>query len=81
MSKLPRDVSGEQLARALVRIGYRQVRQTGSHIRMKGGRSGEDPLTVPRHNPIKVGTLSALLGDAAQQTGMTEEQLLEALKL
>lgn len=56
MSKLPRNVSGEQLANALVRIGYRQERQTGSHIRMKGGRSGQDPLTVPRHNPIKVGT-------------------------
>ena len=42
MSKLPRDVRGERLAAALEKIGYRIVRQTGSHIRLKGGVSGEE---------------------------------------
>ena len=31
--RLPRDVSGADLARRLERLGYRTTRQTGSHIR------------------------------------------------
>jgi predicted RNA binding protein YcfA (HicA-like mRNA interferase family) len=81
LSKLPRDVSGDQLIRALVRLGYRIVRQTGSHVRLKGGRSGEDPVTVPRHRAIKIGTLDDILHDVAAQTGMTREDLLDALHL
>ena len=81
MSKLPRDVSGDQLAKALVRIGYRQVRQTGSHVRMKGGVSGEDSVTIPRHKPIKVGTLSGILDDVSKQTGITRDQLIDTLNL
>lgn len=79
MSKLPRDVKGERLARSLERLGYRVVRQTGSHVRLKGGVGGEHPLTVPMHNPIKVGTLNDILDDVASQTGMTREELLAAL--
>jgi predicted RNA binding protein YcfA (HicA-like mRNA interferase family) len=80
MSKLPRDVRGERLAAALEKIGYRIVRQTGSHIRLKGGVSGEDPVTVPRHDPIKVGTLSSILDDVVKQTGIAREQLLRLLR-
>ena len=29
--KLPRDVSGDQAVRALRRLGFMEVRQTGSH--------------------------------------------------
>jgi predicted RNA binding protein YcfA (HicA-like mRNA interferase family) len=32
--KLPRDLSGEALAKALERLGYTVDRQTGSHIRL-----------------------------------------------
>ena len=32
--KLPRDVSGAQLVKALALLGYRVSRQTGSHIRL-----------------------------------------------
>jgi predicted RNA binding protein YcfA (HicA-like mRNA interferase family) len=81
VSKLPRDVTGDALVKAFMRIGYQWVRQTGSHVRLKGGRTGEEPLTVPRHNPIKVGTLNSILDDAASQTGMSREQLLEELDL
>ena len=81
MSKLPRDVSGAHLVKALSRIGYQQVRQTGSHVRMKGGRSGQEPLTIPMHDPIKVGTLGSILDDVVAQTGMTREQVVEVLDL
>lgn len=32
--KLPRDVSGAQLVKALLVLGYPATRQTGSHIRL-----------------------------------------------
>jgi predicted RNA binding protein YcfA (HicA-like mRNA interferase family) len=76
VSKLPRDAKGERFVRALERIGYRVVRQTSSHVRMKGGLGGQHPLTIPLHNPVKVGTLSSILNDVVTQTGMTREELL-----
>ena len=81
MSKLPRDVKGGRFVRALERIGYRVVRQTSSHVRMKGGLGGEHPLTIPLHNPVKVGTLSSILDGVAAETGMTREELIVTLDL
>lgn len=81
MSKLPRDVGGEQLVRALVRVGYRVVRQTGSHVRLTGGRSGQDHVTVPLHDAIRVGTLGAILEEVCIQLDCEREQLIEKLKL
>ena len=39
--KLPRDVSGQQLQRALRRLGYEAVRQRGSHVRLTTQVNGE----------------------------------------
>jgi len=36
-------------------------------------------MTVPAHDPIKVGTLNAILRDVAAHFGLTREELLEAL--
>ncbi|MCD6349098.1 MAG: type II toxin-antitoxin system HicA family toxin [Candidatus Korarchaeota archaeon] len=33
--KLPRDLDGEELAKLLKKFGYRLVRRTGSHMRLK----------------------------------------------
>ena len=32
--RVPRDISGDQLANALKPLGYQITRQTGSHIRL-----------------------------------------------
>jgi len=32
--KLPRDISGEELAKLLRKYGYKVTRQTGSHMRL-----------------------------------------------
>ena len=39
--KLPRNVSGEQLAKALKLLGYEITRQTGSHFRLTTSQRGE----------------------------------------
>jgi predicted RNA binding protein YcfA (HicA-like mRNA interferase family) len=78
--KLPRDISGEQLAKALRRFGYVVTRQTGSHMRLTSKfRSTEHHLTIPMHSPLKVGTLAQILTDAATYLEMSREQLLREI--
>ena len=79
--KLPRDVSGDALARGLERVGYRITRQTGSHIRLTLDESPQHHLTIPAHPELKAGTLSAILSLAAERLKLSREQLLAALKL
>jgi predicted RNA binding protein YcfA (HicA-like mRNA interferase family) len=77
--KLPRDLSGEVLAKALEKLGYTVDRQTGSHIRLSTQENGEHHITIPNHSPIKVGTLSAILRDIENHFDVTREELLTQL--
>jgi predicted RNA binding protein YcfA (HicA-like mRNA interferase family) len=77
--KLPRDLSGEVLAKALEKLGYRVDRQTGSHIRLTTQENGEHHITIPNHSPIKIGTLSAILRDIENHFDVTREELLTQL--
>ena len=77
--KLPRDLTGLQLVKNLEVLGYQVSRQTGSHIRITTLQSGEHHLTIPAHNPLKTGTLSAILNDIAQHFNLTREELLSRL--
>ena len=77
--RLPRDISGRDLAKALGRLGYEISHQTGSHVRLTTKRAGEHHITIPAHDPIKVGTLSAILRDVAQHASLSRDELLRAL--
>ena len=79
MSRLPRDLSGDELARAMHRLDYEATRQTGSHLRLTTTRNGEHHVTVPRHGPLRVGTLGGILADVAEHFGVTRDQLLAML--
>jgi len=57
-------VSGERLVRALEQEGWQQVRQRGSHVRLKHP-DRSNALTVPLHRELKRGTLRGILIDAA----------------
>ena len=75
--KLPRDDVAE-LIKALARLGYRPVRQTGSHIRLQC----DDPvhvITIPNHRPLRVGTLAAIIADVAAKHEMERDALLKLL--
>jgi len=66
--KLPRDLSGAEVVKALRRLGFVVVRQEGSHIRMvKAGLA----VTVPNHRSIVPKTLKSILHQAA----LTVEEL------
>lgn len=77
--RLPRDLSGQDLAQALDVLGYRITRQTGSHLRLTTLEGGEHHITIPRHSSLRVGTLAAILGDVAQHFELSREQILERL--
>ena len=77
--KLPRDLGGAERAKALGKLGYRITRQTGSHIRLTLAGATEHHLTIPAHVPLKIGTLAAILSEAAQHQGWTQEQLLTCI--
>jgi predicted RNA binding protein YcfA (HicA-like mRNA interferase family) len=77
--RLPRDLSGNDLARVLRSLGYEVTRQTGSHMRLTTQENGEHHVTIPRHDPLRVGTLSAILTDVAQHFGMSRNELARRL--
>ncbi len=77
--KLPRDLTGRQLVKALSTLGYVVTHQTGSYIRLTTQNNGEHHITIPEHDPLKVGTLNAILRDVASHAGSSREELLEML--
>jgi len=77
--RLPRDVSGKQLAILLGRYGYEVTRQTGSHIRLTTTQEGEHHVTILLHGSLRVGTLSAVLSDVAEHLGIPRQTLVETL--
>lgn len=77
--KLPRDLSGTDLVKALGRLGYQEDHRTGSHVRLTTQRGGEHHVTVPAHESIKIGTLNAILRSVTDHAGLTRAELLKEL--
>ena len=78
--KLPRDLGGDELALVLTRYGYSVTRQVGSHIRLTTHIKGpENHITIPKHKPLKVGTLSNILKGVAEYLEIDREVLLNQL--
>ena len=78
--KLPRDIGGEELARLMGKYGYQITRQTGSHLRLTSTRMGaEHHLTIPRHKPLRVGTLSTIVNEVAAYLEMERQSLVNEL--
>jgi predicted RNA binding protein YcfA (HicA-like mRNA interferase family) len=74
MTKIPTDLSGRSLVRALEKKGFVVKRQRGSHIILRR----ENPparVVVPNHKNLRVGTLRTILSTA----GLTVEELLELI--
>ena len=79
--KLPRDISGRKLAKALQKLGYEMDYQTGSHIRLVTSIEGEHHVSIPNHRSIKVGLLNGILKEVAQHFRLTRDEILEKLGL
>jgi len=77
--KLPRDISGVDLIKALKNLGYEVTRQTGSHIRLTTTEGGEHHVTIPQHDPLRVGTLAGILNDVAAHFGLSRDELIRKI--
>lgn len=77
--RLPRDLSGEELARLLGRLGYAATRQTGSHVRLTTEQGGQHHITIPLAAPLRVGTLAAIVSDVARHAGLSRDEVLARL--
>ncbi len=74
--KIPRDIGAGDLIKLLKRFGYIVTRQTGSHIRLTTDQNGQHHITIPNHNPVKIGTMSAIIADVATHFSKTKEEVL-----
>jgi predicted RNA binding protein YcfA (HicA-like mRNA interferase family) len=80
--KLPRDLSASDLEKSLRRaLRYEFSRQVGSHRRLTTQVGGEHHVTIPNHDPLRPGTLRAILGEVMAHHRMTMDELLGELEL
>ena len=80
MPKIPRDISGRDLADLLKKFGYKITRQAGSHIRLTSFKKDEaHHITIPNHTPLKIGTLSQILKDIANYLKMGKDDFIRQL--
>lgn len=77
--KLPRNIDAQQLIKALQKYGYQPSRQTGSHIRLTTRQNGQHHITIPNHDPIRIGTLNAIITEVAQHLGISRQMVVEGL--
>lgn len=79
--KLPRDLSGIEVARRLARhYGYRVTRSRGSHMTVTLTAEGEShQVTVPRHRDMRIGTLDAIIADVAAFLGLPKQAVRDTL--
>ena len=74
MTKLPSGLSGQDLIKALKKVGFVIQRQRGSQIILRR-ESPHARVVVPNHKSIRMGTLRAILHEA----NLTVDQLLALL--
>lgn len=78
--KLPRDLSGEALAKHLIkRWNFTKIHQVGSHIILQTAQPKPHRIAIPAHNALKVGTLNAILSDVATHKGVKKDEILKDL--
>lgn len=72
-----RPYSYREVVKALGRLGFRAVRQKGSHLVLKGFfKEKKRTVVIPKHREIAVGTLRGILF----QAGLTVEEFLKLVK-
>jgi predicted RNA binding protein YcfA (HicA-like mRNA interferase family) len=70
MPKLP-IISGKKAVKVFEKLGFKIVRQKGSHIVMRKGNCG---CVIPLHKSLAIGTLKS----AIKQAGLDNEEFIDA---
>ena len=77
--RIPRDLAGSDLAKALRELGYEITRQTGSHARLTTLVGGEHHLSVPMHKALPVGTLRSILKEVGRHFDLSADEVAARL--
>lgn len=79
MTRLPRDISGAALVKALSKLGYSVTRQAGSHIRLTTSKNGTHHITIPNHENIRIVTLANILKALVNHHRISRDELIKKL--
>lgn len=77
--KIPLDLTGSDLARALPELGYETTRQTGSRVRLTTLAGGEHHVSVPMHKVLPAGTLRSILRERGRHFDMSPDEIAARL--
>jgi predicted RNA binding protein YcfA (HicA-like mRNA interferase family) len=78
--KIPRDLNAIQFIKLLRKFDYEETRQSGSHIRLtRKTIESEYHITIPNHDPLKLGTLNSIINDVSMQLNISKKELLRKL--
>jgi predicted RNA binding protein YcfA (HicA-like mRNA interferase family) len=72
MPELPM-ISGDEAIKVLIKLGFYQARQKGSHVVMRRENRG---CVIPRHKELAAGTLRS----AIRQAGLTVDEFVRAYR-
>lgn len=79
--KLPRDLRGSELVKALCREwSYRRVHQVGSHVILETDDPERHRISIPDHPVLRVGTLNGILRAVAAHKGVTRDEILRSVR-
>lgn len=78
--KLPRDISGGELANVLCKHwGYSKVNQVGSHIVLQCEVPDSHRISIPAHKSPRVGTLTAILRSVATHKNVSRDEIIASI--
>ena len=70
MPKLFKVLSGKEIIKILLRVGFYEKSQNGSHIKIAIRIDGlEKVVIIPNHKEVKQGTLNNIYKDAGEKVG------------
>jgi hypothetical protein len=55
------------------------ITRPGSHVRLTCEAPSEHPVPIPLHDPLRIGTLAAILAEVAAARELSREELLREL--
>jgi len=78
--KLPRNLKGSSLADVLCRQwDYHLVHQQGSHIILDTQIPEHQRISIPNHNPLRIGTLNSILKTVSAHKKVSKQDILDSL--
>lgn len=73
---MPKRYSGKQIIKALKKLGFIQISQKGSHVKMRGIVDGKlQTVIIPNHRQVALGTFSSIVKQANLSTQTLEDQI------